>query len=228
MEPASRTFSQKVINFYSGLKSPANLPPGIHILNPYKNKEVIEIMNEFYSTFFNDYNQRVFIIGINPGRFGGGVTGIPFTDPHALEQHCKIKNNLIKKPELSSKFVYSLIDKFGGVKKFYSKFFISAVFPLALLSDGKNYNYYDSNELSRNLKPYLLSSLKKQTGFGARKNKVICLGKKNYTFLNELNKELKYFEKIITLDHPRFIMQYRLKKKDEYIRKYIRALEASV
>jgi hypothetical protein len=187
---------------------------------------VKRITAEFFTRFFNDSNQRTFILGINPGRFGGGITGIPFTDPIALEEYCGIKNNLTKKPELSSRFVYLLIKEFGGAKKFYSKFFISAAFPLALIKSGKNYNYYDNTELYNNLKPYLISSLKKQLMFGARKETVVCFGKKNFVYLNELNKELNYFENIITLDHPRFIMQYRLEKKEQYIQDYIRALKS--
>ena len=216
----TKTFSQKVINFFTNLKSPQDLPGNIKVLNPYKDEEVKKIVNDFYNHFFNDNNERVFILGINPGRFGGGVTGIPFTDPIVLEEYCGIKNSLNKKAELSSKFVYSFINEFGGVKKFYSQFFISAIYPLALLSDGKNYNYYDSKELYQHLKQYLISSLQNQINFGARKDIVICLGKKNFSYLNQLNKEINYFENITILEHPRFIMQYRFKKKDQYIQKY--------
>ncbi|MDO8550987.1 MAG: DUF4918 family protein [Ignavibacteria bacterium] len=226
MNSPAETFSQKVINFFTNLKSPQDLPGNIKVLNPYKDEEVKKIVNDFYNHFFSDNNERVFILGINPGRFGGGVTGIPFTDPIVLEEYCGIKNSLNKKAELSSKFVYSFINEFGGVKKFYSQFFISAIYPLALLSDGKNYNYYDSKELYQHLKPYLISSLHKQINFGARKDIVICLGKKNFSYLNQLNKEINYFENITTLEHPRFIMQYRLKKKDQYIQKYIDTLRS--
>jgi len=221
MKSPGNTFSRKAIDFFINLKTPKTMPAGISILNPYNDKEVKRITENFYGKFFNDTNERILILGINPGRFGGGVTGIPFTDPIRLEEHCGIKNNLVKKPELSSGFVYSFIKEFGGTKKFYSKFFISAVFPLALLKSGKNYNYYDSNELYEYLKPGLITSLKTQANFGIRKDTVICLGKKNFKFLNILNKELNYFENIIVLEHPRYIMQYRLKEKNLYIKKYL-------
>ena len=226
MKSEVQTFSKKAIKFFTNLKSPKNLTGSVKVLNPYISTEVKGITKKFYSCFFNDANERVFILGINPGRFGGGVTGIPFTDPIALEKYCGIKNSFNKKPELSSKFIYSLINEYGGVKKFYSKYFISAVFPLALLNDGKNHNYYDSKELYLHLKPDLIFSLKKQLNFGARKDKVICLGKKNFDYLNELNKELNYFKNIIVLDHPRFIMQYRLKRKAGYINTYLKTLHS--
>jgi hypothetical protein len=104
MSSPAEIFSKKAINFFTNLKSLRNLPGNIKLLNPYKDEEVKIIVNGFYNRFFNDTNQRVFILGINPGRFGGGVTGIAFTDPIALEEYCGIKNSLIKKPELSSKW----------------------------------------------------------------------------------------------------------------------------
>ena len=35
---------------------------------------------------------------------------------------------------------------------------------------------------------------------------------------------MKFFKQIIPLPHPRFIMQYKLKKKEEYIDRYLREL----
>lgn len=224
MESSHKTFAQKAIDYFINLQPPQNLSAGsagIEVLNPYKSSDVKRITSEFYKSFFNDNNKRFFILGINPGRFGGGVTGIAFTDPIALVKSCGIKNSFIKKPELSSKFVYSFINEFGGVKKFYSKFYVGAVFPLALIKDGKNYNYYENKDLYHHLKPYIISSLKKQINFGAINTSALCLGRKNFVYLNELNNELSYFNSIITLEHPRYIMQYRLKVKHLYIKKYL-------
>ena len=47
---------------------------------------------------------------------------------------------------------------------------------------------------------------------------------KNYEFLLKINKEHNFFKKIIPLEHPRFIMQYNLKNKDLYLKKYLNAL----
>jgi len=215
------TFASKAVKFFLNLKVPKKLPENINVLNPYITPDVKSIVEKFFFKFYDDNRKRILIIGINPGRFGGGITGIAFTDPIALEEHCGIKNSFIKKPELSSKFVYSFINEYGGVKKFYSDFFISALFPLALLNNGKNYNYYDSKELYTFLKPQLISSLKKQFDFGIRKESVVCLGKKNSVYLNILNDKLKLFKEIIVLEHPRYIMQYRLKEKNKFVKKYL-------
>ena len=38
------------------------------------------------------------------------------------------------------------------------------------------------------------------------------------------NKKYHFFKEIIPLEHPRFIMQYNSKRKDEFIMKYLNAL----
>jgi hypothetical protein len=218
------TFANKAISYFVKLKTPTKLPSGVKILNPYVNDNVKSVVKEFYQEFYNDNRKRIYILGINPGRFGGGLTGLSFTDPVALKIYCGINNQLRNKEELSSKFVYEVINHFGGVNNFFSNYFLSAVFPLALIKDGKNYNYYDDKKLLSFLKLHLTQSLKAQFDFGADSRVVICLGKKNAEYLKILNDELKLFSKIEVLDHPRFIMQYRKKKINYYINQYINAL----
>lgn len=222
------TFASKAINYFTNLNSQVKLPSGIQILNPYEKEEVKSAVNQFYKIFYNDNRRRVYILGINPGRFGGGLTGISFTDPVALKKYCGVENSLSNRQELSSKFVYQVIEQYGGVNKFFSNFFLSAIYPLALIKDGKNHNYYDSQELFLELKSHLKESLKKQFDFGAESKVVICLGKKNADYLNILNDELKLFDKIEALDHPRFIMQYRKKKIDQYVQKYLSVFDRAL
>jgi len=222
------TFADKAISYFTKLKTPAKLPSGVQILNAYENDKVKSAIREFYQKFYNDDRKRIFILGINPGRFGGGLTGISFTDPVVLRKHCGIDNQLGAKEELSSKLVYEVINRFGGVKKFFSYFFLSAVYPLALINDGKNYNYYDDKKLFTFLRPQLMNSLNEQIIFGADRKVVICLGKKNADYLKMLNDEINLFDKIEILDHPRFIMQYRKKKIEDHIAKYLSVIETSL
>jgi len=49
---------------------------------------------------------------------------------------------------------------------------------------------------------------------------------KNYKFLQNLNKKENFAQHIVPLEHPRFIMQYRVKRKEEFIEKYLRVLLA--
>ena len=221
----ANTFANSAIKYFSSLNLPERLPKEISILNPYSKKEVNNAVQRFFKKYFDDNENRVFIFGINPGRFGGGLTGISFTDPVALREECEIENDLGDRQELSSKFIYRMIKEYGGVKKFYSKIFITALYPLAIIKDGKNYNYYDSLKLYESLKTQINSAIKEQIKFGTDRRFAVCLGRKNAKFFNEINKENNFFEELRVLDHPRYIMQYKLKHADAYIRNYLKALK---
>ncbi len=187
--------------------------------------EVMDICNQFYGKYYNDSKGRIFIVGINPGRLGAGITGIPFTDPVTLENECGINNEFEKKRELSSEFIYKLIGIMGGPLQFYKHFYIGSVSPLGFVKNNKNFNYYDSPELMKALKPQIISNLVKQIGFGINSRKCYCLGQgKNYEYLNMLNAEVKLFDTIIPLPHPRWVMQYRRKQLDSIMLDIVKKL----
>lgn len=211
-------FSERVIKFYNALVIKNPLPDGVEIINPYHQPEVNEVCKKFYAKYYNDNLGRRVIFGINPGRFGAGITGIPFTDPKKLEEECQIQNSFNKRSELSSEFIYLLINAMGGAAHFYKHYFIGAVSPLGFIKNRKNYNYYDSPELFRVLKPFLVKSLVDQIGLGITSRKCFCLGQgKNLDYLTRLNDELGLFDEIVPLPHPRWVMQYRRKKLDHYL-----------
>jgi hypothetical protein len=219
------TVADNIIQFISQLYFPVKLPHGIEVMNPFNDKETMSICIKFYKKYYNDYNSRTLIIGINPGRFGGGITGIPFTDPIRLQSVCCIENNFLKRQELSSVFIYEIIHAFGGSEKFYDKFYFSSISPLGFTKNNKNLNYYDDRQLEDSIKYFAADCINKQLEFGFNRKTAFCLGEgKNFLYLSKLNAEFKFFEKIIPLSHPRFIMQYKLKKKEEYIEKYLREL----
>lgn len=220
------TFAEHVLKFYKSLDlSTHKLPEGVEVLNPYEDKVAFALTKKFFEKFYNDNQPRKIIIGINPGRFGGGMTGIPFTDPIRLESPCGIPNDLSKKPELSSDFIYKMIEAYGGPERFYGKYFISSVSPLGFTKDGKNLNYYDIKELQLSLSDFIIQSIQTQLKFGISTDVAFCLGEgQNYKFLSALNKAYQLFGEIVPLPHPRFIMQYRRKRLDEFIDIYIKAL----
>ncbi|MDP9229306.1 MAG: DUF4918 family protein [Bacteroidota bacterium] len=216
------TFAQQILEFITHLDFPPILPNDIEVMNPYKDVAVKNICEKFYREFYNDNNKRWMIIGINPGRFGAGVTGIPFTDPIRLQKECSIENDWSKKQELSSLFVYDMINAFGGIQSFYKKFYITAVSPLGFTKHNKNLNYYDDKELMNDIKSFVIECMNRQLQFGIYRNAAFCLGEgKNFVYLRKLNAQMHFFESIVPLPHPRFIMQYRLKKKEEYIKFYL-------
>ena len=220
------TFADKAVFYFLGLQPPSQPLPGlVETMNPYQSAEVQPVVRGFYRKFFNDNEPRTLVLGINPGRMGGGTTGISFTDPVNLQNHCGIAHQMAPKTELSSRFVYRCIEAFGGAEKFYAHFHLGALYPLALVKDGKNYNYYDNAEVYAALKPEIMDSLQRQAGLGSKKD-TICLGQKNHAYLKSLNHEMRLFDKIHVLDHPRFIMQYRSRQVDEYVDKYLDAFAA--
>ena len=136
------------------------------------------------------------ILGINPGRFGGGITGIPFTDPVKLENNCGITHQLKKITEPSAGFIYDMIEAYGGPELFYSKYFIHAVCPLGFTKDGVNYNYYDSKPLEKAVTPFIIQSLKRILSFPLNTDHCYCLGNgKNFTFLSNLNNSHHFLRK---------------------------------
>ena len=226
----SKLFSEKVIAFNDDLFFLDPLPEGFQVLNPFvENPETKVVMRKFYEKFYNDTKERKFIIGINPSRHGAGVTGVPFTDTKRLESVCGIKMETAYTHEVSSVFVYDMIQEYGGPESFYNEFYINSPFPLAIVRQAKggkwlNANYYDDKKLFESVKEYMIEALKKHIDLGLDTSEVYILGKKNADFIKKLNDEAKLFGKLIALDHPRFIQQYKYKERQLYIDKYILTL----
>ncbi len=228
------TLADKIVEFNKHLTyTGAAMPPGIRVMNPFReNEHALEIADIFYHKYYNDNEPRHIILGINPGRFGAGVTGIPFTDPKRLVAECGIPYNGKMMHEPSSVFVYEMIAAFGGVEAFYKKLYISSVCPLGFTKldekgREKNYNYYDSKDLQNAVTGYIIENIKKQIALGVKTDVCFCFGTgKNENFLQGLNREHGFFKKIVALEHPRFIVQYKTASKQLYIDKYIAAFGA--
>ncbi|MFC2112821.1 DUF4918 domain-containing protein, partial [Bacteroidota bacterium] len=95
------------------------------------------------------------------------------------------------------------------------------------IRSGRNMNYYDESALEISLRDFIVSTLRRQYNFGIRRDKAICLGEgKNFKYLQKLNQEEGIFKEIIPLPHPRWVMQYRFKRKQEYISKYLDLLHS--
>lgn len=219
------TFAAQVIDFHRQLEPNWQIPDGIDLIFPFESEETCHVFKAFFQRYFDDNQPRTFLFGINPGRFGAGVTGIPFTDPKILEEVLHIPNTFQKRHELSSLFIYDMIQAFGGPKAFYGQFYISAVCPLGFIAEGKNVNYYDDRTLQDAVEPYIIESIKTQLTFGATRKRAFSIGQgKNLKYLQKLNDKYQFFDQIIPLPHPRWVMQYRLKRKQEFINEYLRKL----
>ena len=252
-------FSEKLIEYYTQLMPPAGLPKDIEVLFPQKDPQVIELVKKFFEKYFSDDHPRRVLFGINPGRYGAGITGVNFTAPKQLKECCGIDHHLKLSSELSAEFIYDMITEYGGPKKFYQDWFIGAVCPLGFVTSsvsrptpgpsqggdgtprshglsareeathktpaGKNINYYDDKKLLEAVTPFIVDCITKQMAMGFNTQRCICIGgEKNFKFLSGLNNEHKWFNEIVPLPHPRFILQYRRKQKDKYIHQYLSAL----
>jgi hypothetical protein len=188
---------------------------------------VKEAVRQFYAAYYNDPAQRIFMFGINPGRFGSGVTGISFTDPVRLKTIAGIDHSFEMKGELSSEFIYAMIEAYGGLKEFAMRFFLTAVCPLGFTLNGKNYNYYDDPDLESAVRPFVLKTMQQQINIGASKKVAVCIGEgDNFKYFNGLNQEEGWFERIVALPHPRWVMQYRRKQLASFINRYVETLQS--
>jgi hypothetical protein len=220
------TFGSKVLEFYKGLRFPdAAIPDGIEVMIPMKDRQIEKLNELFYNKYYDDNKKRIFLIGINPGRFGGGITGIPFTDPVHLAEVLNIDSPLAKKHELSSKFIYEVVHVFGGPKIFFEKCYLTAVSPLGFVCKGRNINYYDDEAIINACEDQFVYWLKKQIEFGANTEVAFSLGRgKNYKFLKDLNRRFDLFHLIKPLPHPRWVMQYRYPERKHFVDYYVKQI----
>jgi len=218
------TLADRILDFYRNVSFNGKLPSDISIMNPYADSELIrEICKVFYQKYYADNEKRHLILGINPGRLGGGSTGIPFTDTKRLNDDCNISFTDFSSHEPSSVYVYDLIRAYGSPEAFYQKFYINSICPLGFTITNKvgkevNYNYYDRKDLQDAVGDFILENIRMQIDLGCCTEKVFCFGTgKNYQYLSKLNEKHAFFEEIIPLEHPRYIMQYKSKLKESYI-----------
>lgn len=220
------SWAKKLFKFYENLHPPATLPPDVKWLYPQQHKEVKQVLKTFLLKYYSDTKPRKLLLGINPGRFGAGVTGVNFTAPLQLKQNCGIDHSFKMQSELSAEFIYEMIEAYGGTTQFYSDYFISSACPLGLIKSGKNINYYDNKELTTALEPFIVEQMNNILDFPFDKSTCYIIGgEKNFKYILKLNEQHQWFENIIPLPHPRFIMQYKRKQKQQFIKIYLDLLK---
>lgn len=224
-------WSERIIAYNNALHFAGRLPRGIRMMNPYAESEAARSSSEaFYRKYYSDLKPRRLILGINPGRHGAGATGIPFTDPKKLVEIVQIPWHGAISHEPSSVFIYDMIHAYGGPEAFYMRYYISSVSPLGYTigkKDGSevNFNYYDTSQLLKRVTPFIKGNLEALAAMGLEMDTCYCLGVRNAAVLTEINRKGRYFREILPLEHPRYIMQYKLKNKDVYIQKYLETLK---
>ena len=90
---------------------------------------------------------------------------------------------------------------------------------------GLNLNYYDDPAVMESIRDLQPLWMRQQLAFGANRNRCICLGSgKNLKQLRLLNDREGFFDEIVVLDHPRFIMQYKRRFLSDYVSRYLEVL----
>ncbi len=212
----------------------ATLPKGIGVLDPFHGPhadEVRRIVTLFHRTYYSDVKPRTLMLGINPGRLGAGSTGLSFTDTKRCESELGIPVQGLHTHEPSSDFFYRMVRAAGGPEAFYSRVYVHAMCPLGFVREQPggtaiNLNYYDDKQLETAVPPLVEQWLRTLVHCGLRTDTVLCIGTgKNAAYFTKLNARLGLFRRIIALEHPRYVMQYKARSIDLYIDKYLAALE---
>lgn len=225
--------SREILSFLFSLDfDDQQLPEHVKTLNPFKEctPAVEQVIHAFYDKFYGDAHSRTMIIGINPGRHGAGSTGLPFTDTKRLNEDCAIPFSTFSSHEPSSVFIYEVVKAYGGPEAFYKDFYITSMCPLGFVKQNKkgswvNYNYYDDAELFQTVEHFMKDKMAEQLQWPILQKRAYCLGTgKNFKFVQKLNEQEKWFEEIIPLEHPRYVMQYKYKEREKYVTKFLKLL----
>jgi hypothetical protein len=213
--------------------SKARLPKHVGVLDPFHGENAAQVramVEEFHRRYYADNRPRMLMLGINPGRFGAGSTGICFTDTKRCETDLGIRVEGLQTHEPSSDFFYRMVRAAGGPEAFYGQVYVQSLCPLGFTRKGDkgtwvNLNYYDDPALQKAITPLMVQWVGRLIATGMRTDLACCIGTgRNYAFFSKLNEEHGFFRRIIPLEHPRFVMQYRYKTLERYIDKYLAAL----
>lgn len=217
------TVSNEIIEFYKNFRPPNSLPAEIEIHNPFGDPKRKHLIEEFCQKYYNDNIPRTHLIGINPSRLAKTSTGINYTDGYALKNYCGIENDFSESRELTSRFFYMVVEKFGGAGKFYDSTLAWAMMPLSVTKESQYKNYYE-----RDVKEHVARIVSENVAWLSAlpsngKAVVIGIGE-NKRHFSELEGSPFTYGETIFLPHPRWIMQYKQDQIDKYVDEYIEAL----
>ncbi|MDL5199768.1 uracil-DNA glycosylase family protein [Streptomyces sp. ALI-76-A] len=227
------TVAHRILQFNEELaETTLELPPGFTVINPFsgpQKERVREVTTAFYHKYYDDDKPRRLVLGSSPARRGTAVTGVPFEDAKLLESETGVDVDGYAVNRPSSGFLHDVIRRYGGRDKFYADFVMSFVCPLGLVRtkpNGKevNCNYYENKKLLELLHSFLVDTLEHQLAFGTDTTVCYCIGSgENFAFLSKVNEGQRFFQRIVPLEHPRFITQYNRDREEEFAEKYLSA-----
>jgi hypothetical protein len=208
--------TSKILSFYKELqeiKSFDGMPSNWKLVNPYiQHWKRFEF---FIKKYYQDQNKRDLIIALNPGRKGCNKTGIALTDENVLFSKLKLPyNNSNPEVERTATKIYSIIEEVHPhLNTFFSRFFMTNIFPFGVVADGKNVIFskiikipsimnFSKNFISKSIDIF-------------NPEKIICVGRGSEKFI------CKHFpnQKPIYLHHPAYTFPEKEKMKyREYLK----------
>ena len=173
------------------------------------------VMENFWATFYPEGPPPQVICGLNPGRHGAGLTGVPFRDFKTLSKWMQGINRQDAEP--SAQFFAKVVEAVG-VEAFFKRFYVTNISAVGYVRDGKNLNYHDLPEVAlrvveRNFMEEMAS---------VQPTRIIALGKHPYATVGKLLSSS--VGDIAYLPHPSWIMTYRRREADDWLGRYIDAL----
>lgn len=224
---ASEDFGRFVEHFLSNVTVGVELPADVQVLRPYTDPEVRRVLRLMCRKYYAGGHPRVGVWGINPGRFGAGVTGLSFTDPWAVAHDLGIPTTLEGRRELSAEFISRVIAAYGGAQKFYRDVYMSALCPLGFTRHDVNINFYDDAQLAKTIRPKIIEWMSQALDAGVRRDVTIVLGAgKLRSYMEKHIRTDVGLAEVVYLDHPRYIMQYRRRDVEAYVELYVETIRS--
>ena len=173
-----------------------------------------EVADAFWSTYYPKDLPREVICGLNPGRLGAGLTGVPFTDFFSLSKWLPgIKRN---DSEASAQFFFQVVQAVG-VEAFFKRFYVTNVSAVGFLKAGKNLNYHDLPQAALEVVECNFHEEMRTVA----PTRVIALGRHAYA---SVKKNVPTDVEVSYLAHPSWIMTYRRRETDAWVQRYIDTL----
>lgn len=172
-----------------------------------------QVMDDFWRRFYPEELPRQVICGLNPGRLGAGLTGVPFTDFKTLSRWMPSVERQDTEP--SAQFFAQVVEAVG-VEAFFRRFYVTNVSAVGYVKDGRNLNYHD---LPADALEVAERRFVEEMEI-VRPQRIIALGRQVERSIKKLIPNV-----VVTyLPHPAWVSTYRKAAQHNWIERYLQVL----
>lgn len=178
----------------------------------------VDLVKDFYESYYSKSNRRIVLCGINPGRLGAGKTGVPFLDYKSLSK--LVPNISNDDSELSAQFIFEVINYFG-YKHFFDNVYLTNISWFGFVKDDKNFNYYNFDKV---LQEEFTNSFIEEMNI-VQPSVIIPLSEAVEKSIKNINKKIFLKCKVAKrIPHPYYFSNFSTRYKDG-LNRYIQAIE---